>query len=134
MPAHPIYEAIIDCTLQGGGHYIPCKAGKQYPIPLSLAHQARSYGMKLISGDAGVPISNVVDPTRGQPDSNEERRELIKMAMRDMVVENDPHTFAGGTGRPNATTLSKKVGFQVFASEVKDIWAEVKQELAKETQ
>ena len=134
MPEHPLYKAIIDCHLSGEGHHIPCKAGQTYPIPKALVSQARGFGMELVKGKASTPETNVEeDPHAGHPETQEERDDRIKQGIRDLIVENDPTKFAGGTGRPNAVQLSKRVGFQVFVTDVNRLWPKIKEELTRDT-
>jgi hypothetical protein len=135
MPSdHPQYEAIIDCTLAGAGHYIPCKAGSVYHVPKALVSQALSFGMKLAKGQAPpLETNNEPDPKAGYPETIEDREDRIKQGIRDLIVENDPSKFAGGTGRPNAVQLSKHVGFQVFVTEVNKRWPKIKEELSRDT-
>lgn len=76
-----------------------------------------------------VPESELEDPEvkPASAPSGEERVELIKLAMAEIVTDNIREQFTAG-GAPHAKALTARLGFEVNSKERDAIWAALQQE------
>lgn len=61
----------------------------------------------------------------------DERERVISEAMRKMVASNKRGDFTG-SGKPDATVLTKMLGFTVFAAERDTFWQTVSEKIGEE--
>lgn len=103
------------------GHVINFPKGVPTHVPPSMHAEVIASG--------GVPEEELPedDPKKPVIPTGQERIDLIRMAMEEVVAKNDRAEFTAG-GAPHTKTLTAKLGFTVNNKERDDIWAQLKQE------
>lgn len=99
-----------------GYAYVFKKDSPIYVAPRAVT-DLLAVGAQLVNATAEEVLSPPkADPSTFVEPGDDERTQLIKMAIHDLIVENKTEKF-GANGQPKVDVLEKMVGFDVTAEE-----------------
>lgn len=111
------------------GHVIEFKRGISKYVPPGARAEAMQFGAIPEEEDSVVPPD--APPVKRDGPLGDERAQLIRMQIEDMVARNTRGDFTPG-GKPDLKALKKALGFDVDGAERDLAWAQFQADAAKE--
>lgn len=103
------------------GHVIAFEKNELTHVPPAMHKEVIAAG--------GIPEGELDDDEDKKPEApqGDERVQLIRMAMEDLVATNVSTDFTAA-GAPHTKKLAEKLGFKVTNAERDEIWASLRQD------
>jgi hypothetical protein len=100
------------------GHAIEFKKGEYVHVPPAAEAEILAAG--------GVPETEEDEPAAPKPLTPDERKQMLLLAIEEIVTRNDPSEFTSG-GTPHHKVVSEKTGIKVDQTEMKALWVEFRE-------